>query len=241
MGPICAAPHLAPFLPGHPLVATGGDKAITAVAAAPWGSPDIMVISYGYIAMLGARGCTEATRVAILNANYLKSRLEGHYRILYQGTNGRVAHEFIVDLRPFKAAHIEAEDVAKRLMDYGFHAPTVSFPVAGTLMIEPTESEPRSELDRFADAMIAIHGEIQEIMDGVADGNDNLLKNAPHTASEAMSDDWSHPYSRERAGFPLRVVRANKFWPAVARINNSYGDRNVMCSCPPIEEYADAV
>jgi glycine dehydrogenase len=240
MGPICVAKHLAPFLPGHPVVKTGGDKAIHAVASTPWGSSNIMLVSFGYIKMLGAAGLTEATKFAILNANYLKARLEKHYTILYQGKNGRVAHEFIVDLRPLKqSTGVEAEDVAKRLMDYGFHAPTVSFPVPGTLMIEPTESESKAELDRFADALIAIRGEIQEIADGKADANDNVLKNAPHTALAALSEEWNHPYTRYKAAFPLYYLRQRKFWPSVGRINNVYGDRNIICSCPPIEAYAE--
>jgi glycine dehydrogenase len=240
MGPICVAKHLAPYLPGHPLVNIGGSKAIPAVAATPWGSSSILLISYGYIKMLGAAGVTEATRYAILNANYLKSRLEEHYPVLYQGKNRRVAHEFILDLRPLKqSTGVEVEDVAKRLMDYGFHAPTVSFPVPGTLMIEPTESESKEELDRFADALIAIRKEIQEIADGKADPNDNVLKNAPHTAQAALSEDWNHPYTRYKAVYPLSYLRQRKFWPAVGRINNSYGDRNIMCSCPPIESYEE--
>ena len=238
MGPICVTAALAPFLPGHPLVSTGGEKAVSAVSSAAWGSAGILMISHAYITMLGGEGMTEATKFAILNANYLKALLEPHYPILYMGKNGRVAHEFILDLRPFKSAHIEAEDVAKRLIDYGFHAPTVSFPVAGTLMIEPTESESKAELDRFAEALIAIRKEIQDIIDEIADPYDNVLKNAPHTAFEAMSDDWKHPYSREQAVFPAPYVRHAKFWPAVGRINNSYGDRNVVCVCPPIEAYA---
>jgi glycine dehydrogenase len=239
MGPICVAPHLAPYLPGHPLVNTGGDKAITAVAGAPWGSASILLISYAYITMLGTRGITASTTAAILNANYLKTRLQRDFPVLYEGSRGRCAHEFILDLRHFKAeADIEAEDVAKRLMDYGFHAPTVSFPVPGTLMIEPTESEDRAELDRFADALIAIRREIGEIADGTADRVDNLLKNAPHTAGAALSDTWTHPYPRARAVFPLPFVRSRKFWPASARVNNSYGDRNIMCVCPPVGDYA---
>ena len=237
MGPICVAPHLAPYLPGNPVIRMGGAQAITAVSSAPWGSASILLISYAYIRMLGARGMTDSSKFAILNANYLKARLENHYPILYVGSNGRVAHEFILDLRPFKDAHIEAEDVAKRLMDYNFHAPTVSFPVAGTLMIEPTESESKAELDRFADALIAIRGEIQDVLDGKLDEHDNPLKNAPHTAHAATGDNWPHAYSRERAVYPLPYVRINKFWPAVGRVNNSYGDRNVVCTCPPIEAY----
>jgi glycine dehydrogenase len=245
MGPIGVAAHLAPYLPGHPLVKTGGSRPIPAVAAAPWSSASILLISYAYIVMLGGDGMTEATRYAILNANYIKSRLEPHYPVLYTRPNGRVAHEMIFDLRPLKQASarqgsggIDETDVAKRLMDYGFHAPTVSFPVAGTLMIEPTESEPIEELDRFCDALIAIRREIQDVIDGKADPQDNVLKNAPHTAAAVASDDWSHPYSRGQAAFPLPYVRANKFWPAVGRIDNPYGDRNLMCVCPPIEEYA---
>jgi len=237
MGPICAAAHLAPFLPGHPVAKTGGDKAITAVASAPWGSASILPISWAYMKLLGGRGLASASRYAILNANYLKARLEKEYSILYTGRNGRVAHEFILDLRPFKSAHVEAEDVAKRLMDYNFHAPTVSFPVAGTLMIEPTESESKVELDRFVDAMLTIRREIQAIMDGTADPEDNVLRNAPHTAREIARGDWPHPYSREQAAFPLPYVLQNKFWPHVGRVNNSYGDRHIMCSCPPIEAY----
>ena len=240
MGPICTTKDLAPYLPGHPLVKTGGSKAIPAVASTPWGSSSILTISYGYIRMLGAAGVTEATRYAILNANYLKSRLEAHYPVLYKGKSGHVAHEFILDLRPLKQeTGVEADDVAKRLMDYGFHAPTVSFPVAGTLMIEPTESESKAELDRLADALIAIRSEIKEIADGKADPHDNVLKNAPHTAHAALSEEWNHPYTRYKAVYPLPHLRDRKFWPAVGRINNSFGDRNLMCSCPPIECYEE--
>jgi len=240
MGPIAVAAHLAPYLPGHPVISVGGDKAIPAVAAAPWGSASILLISYGYIRMLGVEGMTDATRVAILNANYIKARLQGHYDVLYANHNGRVAHEMIFDLRPFKhnaGPSVDEQDVAKRLMDYGFHAPTVSFPVAGTMMIEPTESESKDELDRFCDALIAIRDEIQAVIDGRADPRDNVLKNAPHTAEEVTSDSWSHPYSREQAAYPLPYVRAGKIWPAVARIDNPYGDRNLICACPPIEAY----
>jgi glycine dehydrogenase len=242
MGPIAVARHLAPYLPGHPVVRVGGDRAIPAVSAAPWGSASILLISYGYIRMLGAPGMTDATRVAILNANYIKARLAGHYEELYANHNGRVAHELIFDLRPFKHGSgptVDEQDVAKRLMDYGFHAPTVSFPVAGTMMVEPTESESKAELDRFCDALIAIRREIQDVLDGRADARDNVLKNAPHTAEEVASDAWSHPYSREQAAYPTAFVRASKFWPAVARIDNPYGDRNLVCACPPIEAYAD--
>ena len=238
MGPIGVAAHLAAFLPGHPLASVGGEHAIAPVAAAPWGSASILLISYGYIRMLGAEGMTNSTRVAILNANYIKSRLEGHYDVLYTNARGRVAHEMIFDLRAYKAAGVEEIDVAKRLMDYGFHAPTVSFPVPGTLMIEPTESEPKAELDRFCDAMIAIRGEIADVVSGKADRKDNVLKNAPHTAAAVTDDEWSHPYSRRQAAFPLPWVQANKVWPAVGRIDNPYGDRNLFCVCPPIEEYS---
>lgn len=240
MGPICVASHLAPYLPGHPVVKVGGSKAIHAVSSAPWGSPSILLISYAYIKMLGARGILDATRYAILNANYLKARLQKHFPVLYEGKNGRVGHEFILSMKQFKEeAGIEVEDIAKRLMDYGFHAPTVSFPVPGTLMIEPTESESKAELDKFADALIAIRREIQEIIDGVSDRNDNVLKNAPHTAAVVVADEWAHKYSRSKAAYPLPYLVARKFWPAVGRINNTYGDRNVICACPPIEHYAE--
>jgi len=238
MGPIGAAKHLAPFLPGHPLAKVGGEKAIPPVSAAPWGSASILLISYGYIRMLGGRGVTDATRFAILNANYIKSRLEKHYDVLYTRQNGRVAHEMIFDLRAFKSKGVEEGDVAKRLMDFGFHAPTVSFPVPGTLMIEPTESEPKGELDRFCDALIAIRKEIEDVVTGKVDPKDNVLKNAPHTAAAVTINDWSHPYSREQAAFPLPWVRAAKFWPSVGRIDNPYGDRNLICICPPMEAYA---
>jgi glycine dehydrogenase len=238
MGPIGVAKHLAPFLPGHPLANVGGDKAIPPVSAAPWGSASILLISYGYIRMLGATGVTDATKFAILNANYIKSRLEKHYPVLYTRQNGRVAHEMIFDLRAFKSKGVEEGDVAKRLMDFGFHAPTVSFPVPGTLMIEPTESEPKGELDRFCDALITIRREIEDVVTGKADPKDNVLKNAPHTAAAVSINDWSHPYSREQAAYPLPWVRANKFWPSVGRIDNPYGDRNLICICPPMEAYA---
>jgi glycine dehydrogenase len=216
----------------------GGSEAIRAVSAAPWGSASILLISYGYIRMLGADGMTNATKHAILNANYIKKRLEPHYDVLYTRPNGTVAHEMIFDLRRFKASGVEELDVAKRLMDYGFHAPTVSFPVAGTLMIEPTESESQEELDRFCDAMIAIRQEIQAVVDGKADPKDNVLKNAPHTAAAIASSDWAHPYSREQAAFPLPFVKADKYWPPIGRIDNAHGDRNLICTCPDIAEYA---
>ena len=238
MGPIGVAAHLAAYLPGHPLTKTGGDRAIHAVSAAPWGSASILLISYAYVRLLGAEGMTDATRYAILNANYIKARLQQHYPVLYARANGRVAHELIFDLRGFKSAGIEEMDVAKRLMDYGFHAPTVSFPVAGTLMVEPTESEDKAELDRFCDAMIQIRHEIEAIVSGKVDRVDNVLKNAPHTAEAIAAADWSHSYSREEAAFPLPFVRTNKFWPSVGRIDNPYGDRNLFCSCPPLEAFA---
>jgi glycine cleavage system P protein (glycine dehydrogenase) len=239
MGPIGVAAHLAPYLPGHPMVKTGGERAIHAMAAAPWGSASILLISYAYMKMLGRDGMTDATRYAILNANYLKSRLQPYFPVLYMRSNGRVAHEMIFDLRPLKqASGIEEGDVAKRLMDYGFHAPTVSFPVPGTLMVEPTESESKDELDRFCEAMIAIRREIQDVIDGKADRQDNVLKNAPHTAQAVAANHWTHAYSRELAAFPLPFVRAHKYWPSVGRIDNPYGDRNLICSCPPIEAFA---
>jgi glycine dehydrogenase len=237
MGPIGVGAHLAPFLPGHPIVRVGGSEAIRAVSAAPWGSASILLISYGYIRMLGADGMTNATKHAILNANYIKKRLEPHYDVLYTRPNGTVAHEMIFDLRRFKASGVDELDVAKRLMDYGFHAPTVSFPVAGTLMIEPTESESQEELDRFCDAMIAIRQEIQAVVDGKADAKDNVLKNAPHTAAAIAADNWAHPYSREQAAFPLPFVKADKFWPPIGRIDNAHGDRNLICTCPDVAEY----
>ena len=239
VGPICVAAHLKPFLPGNPVIETGGEKAITAISSAPWGSASILGISYAYIELMGAEGLTNATKLAILNANYIKSRLEGHYKILYSGKNGRCAHEMIVDCREFKKVNIEVEDIAKRLMDYGFHAPTVSFPVAGTLMVEPTESESLNELDRFCDALINIRKEIAEIESGEADPEINVLKNAPHTQLVAMSDHWDYPYSRSKAIYPLEFIKENKFWPASSRIDSAYGDRNLFCSCIPVEEYEE--
>ncbi|MCK6613073.1 MAG: aminomethyl-transferring glycine dehydrogenase [Ignavibacteriaceae bacterium] len=238
MGPICVAAHLVDYLPGHTVVETGGKEGISAVSSAPYGSASILVISLGYIKMLGASGVTEATKYAILNANYIKARLENYYKVLYTGTKGRAAHELIFDMRDFKkTAGIEVEDIAKRLMDYGFHAPTVSFPVAGTLMVEPTESESKAELDRFCDAMISIRQEIAEIETGQFNQTDNVLKNSPHTMSAVMSSDWQRPYSREKAAFPLSYVKDKKFWPSSARINNAYGDRNLVCTCLPVSEY----
>ena len=240
MGPIAATKELAPFLPGNPVVDTGGEHAIKSISAAPWGSASILSISYAYIKMMGAQGLTRASEFAILNANYLKERLKDHYPILYTGKNGRTAHEFIVDIRPFKqSAGIESIDVAKRLMDYGFHAPTMSFPVPGTLMIEPTESETKGELDRFCEAMISIREEIREVEEGNVDPENNVLKHAPHTMRVAMAEDWSRPYSREKAIFPLDYLRFNKFWPAVSRVDDAYGDRNLMCNCVPIDAYSE--
>ncbi|MBP7477075.1 MAG: aminomethyl-transferring glycine dehydrogenase [Chitinophagales bacterium] len=241
MGPICVVKHLAPYLSGHKVVKIGSDKATSAVSAAPWGSASILLISYAYIKMLGGDGLTDSTKYAILNANYIKSRLGQYYDVLYTGSKNRVAHELILDFRPFKhTIGVEVEDVAKRLMDYGFHAPTVSFPVAGTLMIEPTESEDKDEIDRFCDALIEIKKEIEEIASGKFDKENNVLKNAPHTIQEAVSDNWEFPYSREKAVFPLPIVKDKKFWPTVARVNNSFGDRNLVCTCAPIEAYMEA-
>jgi len=240
IGPICAASHLEPFLPGNPLIKTGGDTSITSISSAPWGSAGILAISYAYIRMMGAEGLMHATQIAILNANYIKSRLEKEFKILYSGKWGRCAHEMILDCREFKKSGIEVEDIAKRLMDYGFHAPTVSFPVPGTLMIEPTESESLIELDRFCDALLNIREEIREIEAGKADPVNNVLKNAPHTQSTAMQDKWEFPYTREKAVFPMPILKENKFWPSVSRIDSAYGDRNLFCSCIPVEEYKEA-
>jgi len=240
MGPIGVAKQLVPFLPSHSVVKTGGEKGIHAVSAAPFGSALILLISYGYIKMLGGDGVTEATKIAILNANYIKEQLAGHYQTLYSGKNGRCAHEMILDCVSFKReAGIEVGDIAKRLMDYGFHAPTVSFPVHDTLMVEPTESESKEELDRFCSAMISIKNEIDEIIAGKSDKEDNVIKNAPHTAKSVITDDWKHSYSREKAVYPLKWVKDAKFWPSVARVDNAHGDRNLICACPPIESYAD--
>ena len=239
MGPIGVAEHLAPFLSSHAVIKTGGEKGISAVSAAPYGSASILTISYAYIAMMGESGLTDATRMAILNANYIKDILDDHYPILYTGKTGRSAHEFIIDLRPFKqSAGIEAVDLAKRLMDFGFHAPTMSFPVAGTLMIEPTESESKEELDRFCDAMIEIRNEIREIEEGKADKESNVLKHAPHTMRVVMDSDWNRDYDREKGVFPLEHLRENKLWPSVSRVDDAYGDRNLICSCIPIDAYA---
>lgn len=240
VGPIGVKAHLAPFLPAHTIVRTGGDAQVSAVSAAPWGSALITIISYGYIKMLGSEGLKQATANAILNANYMKNRLSQHYAILYTGMNNRVAHEFILDCREFKKFGIEVTDIAKRLMDYGFHAPTVSFPVAGTLMIEPTESEDKAELDRFCDALISIREEIREVENGSVDPKNNVLKNAPHALEVVVTDEWNSPYSREKAAFPLPYIRENKYWTYVSRVDDAYGDRNLVCSCLPIEAYAEA-
>ena len=238
MGPIGVKSHLTEFLPNHPIVSVGGDEGIGPVSAAPWGSPGILPISWTYIAMMDSVGLKSATEAAILNANYIAKKLETHYPVLYTGKNGLVAHECIIDLRNFKkTAGIEVTDVAKRLMDYGFHAPTVSWPVLGTMMIEPTESESKAELDRFCSALISIREEIAEIENGTADKEDNVLKNAPHTVQVVTQTDWCHPYSREKAVFPQSWVYQTKFWPPVARINEVHGDRNLVCSCPPLTEY----
>lgn len=237
MGPICVKEHLAKHLPGH---SSDGHRQTGAVSAAPYGSASILLISYGYIRMLGYEGVKAATEYAILNANYMRARLEGQFDILYTNNNGQCAHEFIVDLRPFKkSAEVEAEDIAKRLIDYGFHAPTMSFPVPGTIMIEPTESEDKAELDRFCDALLSIRDEIKAIEAGRSDKKDNALKNAPHTQFVITADEWKHSYSRQEAAFPLYYVTQNKFWPSVARVNNTHGDRNLICTCEPIESYME--
>ena len=240
VGPIGVAKHLTPYLPGNPVMKTGGDKAISAISSAPWGSALVTLISYGYIRMLGTEGLKQVTIQAIINANYLRAKLEDHYTILYTGEKGMVAHEMIVDFRNFKqTAHIEVSDVAKRLADYSFHAPTVSFPVGGTLMVEPTESEPLEELDRFVQAMISIRNEIKEIEDGKADAEDNVLHNAPHTAQHVLDDLWEHKYSRAKAVYPLYYLRENKYWPTVGRVDDAFGDRNLVCTCAPIDDYRE--
>lgn len=240
VGPICVKAHLAPFLPTHPVVATGGNQPITAVSAAPYGSALVLLISYAYIKMLGGEGLRESTRYAILNANYMKHRLEHAFPVLYTGDNGRCAHEMILDCRPFKRdGGIEVVDLAKRLMDYGYHAPTVSFPVAGTLMIEPTESESKMELDRFCDALLSIREEVQAVIDGRVDAENNVVKNAPHTLKMATVDEWNWPYTRQQAAYPLPYVEENKFWPSVRRVDEAYGDRNLQCTCAPVSSYAE--
>jgi glycine dehydrogenase len=238
VGPIGVAKHLVPFLPALSSILNppSSHSSVGPVTAAPYGSASILTISWMYIRMMGGEGLTEATKIAILNANYIAKRLDGYFPVLFKGKRGLVAHECIVDLRQWKSGGVEVEDVAKRLMDYGFHAPTVSFPVAGTLMIEPTESEGKAELDRFCEAMIAIHAEIQSVVSGKADKQNNVLKNAPHTAQQVISDQWDRPYSREQAAYPAPWTREHKFWPAVARIDSVYGDRNLFCTCPPMDE-----
>lgn len=240
MGPIAVAAHLVPFLPSHPLIKIGNKQSSTAISAAPWGSASILIISYAYIKLLGKKGLVNATKMAILNANYIKAVLEEYYPILYKGKYNRIAHEMIVDCRQFKmSAQVEVEDIAKRLIDYGFHAPTVSFPVAGTLMVEPTESESKDELDRFCEAMISIRKEIKEIENGIASREDNVLKNAPHSLLEVTSNSWNHKYAKEKAVYPIAWVKENKFWPSVGRVDNAYGDRNLICSCPSVENYSE--
>jgi glycine dehydrogenase len=240
MGPIGVGAHLAKLLPRHPVVAVGGQDGIGPVSAAPWGSASILLISWAYIALMGPEGLKRATEVAILSANYVATRLHPHFPVFYRGKRGRVAHECILDTRAVKrTGGIEVDDIAKRLVDYGFHAPTMSFPIAGTLMVEPTESEPKAELDRFCDALAAIRDEIRVVEEGKMPREDNPLKNAPHTALAVTASEWTHPYSREQAAFPTAATRARKFWPAVGRINNAQGDRHLVCTCPPIEEYAE--
>jgi len=239
VGPIAVAKHLTKFLPSHPVVKTGGENGISAVAASPWGSASILPISYGYILMLGAEGLTQVTKMAILNANYMAAKLKKHFKILYTGETGRVAHEMILDCHHFKTTYgVDTSDVARRLMDYGFHAPTVSFPVHESLMVEPTESESKQELDRFIEAMISILAELEDIKAGKnATPTDNLVLNAPHTAPEVSADEWHHPYSRQKAAYPLTWIASNKFWPYVSKIDSGYGDRNLVCTCAPIEDY----
>ena len=238
VGPIGVNAKLKPYLPSNPVVKTGGEKAIKAVAAAPWGSASVLTISHAFIKMMGGEGLTSVSKMAILNANYLAASLKGSYDILYTGETGFVAHEMIVECRNFKPmANVTEADIAKRLMDFGFHAPTLSFPVHGTLMVEPTESESLQELDRFVEAMLAIYNEIIEVKDGKADTENNVLRNAPHTQEVVVGDNWNRPYAREKAAFPLDWVRENKFWPMVSRIDDGYGDRNLMCTCAPIDEY----
>ena len=243
MGPIGVAAHLAPHLPTHPVIDLGvaPSQSCGAVSAAPWGSASILPISWAYIALMGRDGLAQATKVAILSANYIAKRLAGDYGLLYAGQSGLIAHECILDTRPFKAsAGVDVEDIAKRLIDYGFHPPTVSFPVAGTLMVEPTESEPKEELDRFCDALIAIREEIREVESGTADREDNLLKHAPHPLADLLSDSWDHAYGRERAAFPTPATRDHKIWPPVSRVDGAYGDRNLVCVCPPVEDYVES-
>jgi len=237
VGPIGVAKHLTQFLPSNPFVKTGGEKAITGVSSAPYGSAYVCLISYAYIKMLGTEGLKKSTQFAILNANYLKSKIAAYYPILYTNNNGRVAHEMILKCKQFKDSNVDVTDISKRLMDYGFHAPTISFPVHDTLMIEPTESESKEELDRFIEVMIAIRKEIDDIASGKMDATNNALKNAPHTLASILKDEWKHPYTKEQAITPLSWIAAAKYWPTVSRVNDGYGDRNLICSCAPIEEY----
>lgn len=239
MGPIGVVEHLKEFLPTNPIINIGGENAIHAISSAPWGSALVLTISYAYIKMLGKEGLKEATEMAILNANYLKTQLEKNYSVLYTSDNGRVAHEMIVDFREYKSGGVEVVDIAKRMMDYGFHAPTVSFPVSGTLMIEPTESESLAELDRFVDSMNSIKSEINDLIEGKADSVDNVLKNSPHTIHSVINSDWNHTYTRETAVFPLDFVKKNKFWPSVSRVDDAYGDRNLHCTCAPMSDYSE--
>ena len=240
VGPIGVAEHLKPHLPTHPVIPMGGkETAFGVVAAAPWGSASILPISWMYCVMMGSQGLRQATEVAILNANYMAARLSGHYKVLYTGASGLCAHEFILDLRQFKAAGVTEADVAKRLADYNFHAPTMSWPVAGTIMVEPTESEDKAELDRFVDALISIRQEIAEIESGKMSKEDNVLKNAPHTVQVVTQEEWNHPYSRSKAVFPVKGLRQQKFWPTTSRLNDTYGDRNLVCSCPPLETFLE--
>lgn len=239
MGPIAVAPHLQPFLPGHPFLKARTGKEMGAVAAAPYGSPNILPISWAFIKLMGGEGLTKSTHVAILHANYMAQRLKKYYSVLYAGKSGLSAHEFILDLRPFKkSANVEVEDIAKRLMDFGFHAPTISWPVPGTMMIEPTESESKTELDRYCEALIIIRQEIADIEEGRLPRDNNPLKHAPHSIEVLSQPEWPHPYSREQAAFPAPWLREYKFWPAVSRIDNAFGDRNLVCTCPPMESYS---
>jgi glycine dehydrogenase len=237
MGPIGVVKHLKEFLPSNPIVSTGGENAIHAISSAPWGSALVLTISYAYIRMLANEGLTQSTKIAILNANYLKTKLEKEYTILYASESGRVAHEMIVDFREYKSGGVEVTDIAKRLMDYGFHAPTVSFPVAGTLMIEPTESESLQELDRFIETMYSIKSEIMDVINNKVDKTNNVLKNAPHTMQSVIDSGWNKPYSREKAVFPLQFLKNNKFWPSVRRVDDAFGDRNLQCICLPVSDY----
>jgi len=240
VGPIGVAEHLKPYLPSHPVIKMGGEDSFGVVAAAPWGSASILPISWMYCVMMGAQGLRQATEIAILNANYMAARLSGHYKVLYTGSSGTCAHEFILDLRDFKGtAGVTEADIAKRLADYNFHAPTMSWPVAGTIMVEPTESEDKAELDRFCDALIAIRAEIAQIESGSMPKDDNLLKNAPHTMQVVSASEWEHPYTREQAAYPLKGLKKDKFWPTTSRLNDTYGDRNLVCSCPPIETFME--